>query len=114
VQVTTWDGATLSGQLATDQLSLQLTSGITLNVPVSLLLSYDQPRPQASAIVLDQIKTIVADLNATDWKQRDLAEAQLVAMGPSVAAALRQLRTSQPAEVQQRIDSIVKQLDEKK
>ena len=114
VQVTTWDGATLSGQLATDQLSLQLTSGITLNVPVSLLLNYDQPRPQASAIVLDQIKTIVADLNATDWKQRDLAEAQLVAMGPSVAAALRQLRTSQPAEVQQRIDSIVKQLDEKK
>ncbi|HEV7299090.1 MAG TPA: hypothetical protein VGN72_06965 [Tepidisphaeraceae bacterium] len=114
VQLTTWDGATLSGQLANDRLTLQLTSGIALEVPVSLLASYEQPRPQASATVVDQIKTIVADLNAEDWKQRDLAEAQLVAMGPSIAAALRQLRTSQPAEVQQRIDSIVKQVEEKK
>lgn len=113
VQVTTWDGATLSGQLANADVTLQLTSGVAIKVPVGLIVNYAQPRPQPSATMLEQIKAVVKDLNAEDWKQRDLAESQLVAMGPSVAAVLKQLRTSQPAEVQQRIDSILKQVEKK-
>jgi len=114
VQITTWDGATLSGQLANSDLNLQLVSGVALKVPVGLIVSYNQPRPQPSATMMEQIKTVVADLNAEDWKQRDLAESQLVSMGPSVAGVLKQLRNSQPAEVQQRIDSVLKQLEDKK
>jgi hypothetical protein len=86
---------------------------MSMDVPSDLLVSYSQPQPQPSATMMEQIKTIVADLNAADWKQRDLAESQLVKMGPSTVAVLKQLRTSQPAEVQQRIDSVLKQLDDK-
>jgi hypothetical protein len=114
VQVTTWDGATISGQLANDSLTFNLTAGVTLTIPVGLVDTYVQPQPQPSSTMLEQIKTVVADLSAEDWKQRDLAEAQLVSMGPSVAAVLKQLRASQPAEAQQRIDSVLKQVEGKK
>jgi hypothetical protein len=112
-QVTTWDGATVSGRLMNDKLTMRLICGMSMDVPSDLLVSYSQPQPQPSATMMEQIKTIVADLNAADWKQRDLAESQLVKMGPSTVAVLKQLRTSQPAEVQQRIDSVLKQLDDK-
>lgn len=114
VQVTTWDGATISGHLRNEQLPVTLGCGLTLNVPAAMLIDYAQPRPQASANVLEQIRSVVADLNAPDWKRRDQAESQLIAMGPSVAVALRQLRASQPAEVQQRIDSVLKQVADKR
>ena len=39
-----------------------------------------------------------------------LSEADLVAMGPGIVASLKQVRTGQPPEAQQRIDSILKQL----
>lgn len=114
VQITTWDGATLSGQLANDSLTFNLSTGVPLTVPVSLVTSYVQPQPQPSSTMLEQIQKVVADLNAQDWKQRDLAESQLVSMGPSVAAVLKQVRANQPAEAQQRIDSVLKQIEGKK
>ena len=114
VQVTTWDGATLSGQLSNDILQFQLSTGVVLNVPVGLVTSYVQPTPQPSNAMFEQIKTVVADLSAEDRKQRDFAESQLIQMGPSVAAVLKQIRASQPVEAQQRIDSILKQVGEKK
>jgi len=67
------------------------------------------PRPSASMV--DRMKSMVAELSAEDWKTRDRAEAQLVAMGSAVAPILRELRPNQAPEAQQRIDSILKQLE---
>ncbi|HLL88603.1 MAG TPA: hypothetical protein VK324_04820, partial [Tepidisphaeraceae bacterium] len=111
VQVTTWDGGTLSGRLQDAQLDVRLVCGVELKVSVSLLADYTQPAPQPSGQVLERIRAVVAELSADDWKQRDRAEAQLVGLGPSVGGVLRQLRATVPAEAQQRIDAVLQQLD---
>jgi hypothetical protein len=76
-----------------------------------LLKSYTNPQTAAPALMVDRIKAIVADLNADDWKQRDAAEKQLLAIGPGAVGTLKSLRDAQPPEAQQRIDSVLKRLD---
>ncbi|HEX2971546.1 MAG TPA: hypothetical protein VHP11_04400 [Tepidisphaeraceae bacterium] len=111
VQVVMWDDTTVSGQLQEQELACQLRSGLSLNVPVSLVKEYSQPRPQPSAAVIEGIKALVAELNADDWKQRDRAQERLVTMGSIVIPTLKQLRGEQSPEAQQRIDLMLKQLD---
>ncbi len=110
VQITLWDNATLSGQLDTDQLSFVLAGGVSMNLPVASVEVYNNPEPTPSPQVMERIKSIVAELNADDWKTRDLAESQLVAIGSGITGVLNQMRPSQPAEAQQRIDVIIKTL----
>jgi hypothetical protein len=66
-----------------------------------------------SPMMIDRIKSIVGELSADDFKQREQAEQQLVAMGPAVAAVLKQLSGTLPPEAQQRVESILKQLEKK-
>jgi hypothetical protein len=61
--------------------------------------------------MIERIKSVVAELSADDWKQREHAEQQLVSMGPAVVGVLKDLSGSQSPEAQQRIDSVLKQLD---
>jgi hypothetical protein len=108
--VTTWDGTTLSGQLQDQQVLCHLACGLDVHVPIDLVRSYANPSAQPSAMMMDRIKAIVADLNADDWKQRDAAEEQLVKLGPGVGGTLKAMRDQQPPEAQQRIDSVLKKL----
>jgi hypothetical protein len=110
VQVTLWDNSTVSGELEEQDLQCQLLSGPVIDVPVALLAEYDQPLPRPSAAMIEKIKAAVTDLSAEDWKQRDQAESSLVGMGPAVISVLKDLRTTQPPEAQDRIDAIIKQL----
>ncbi len=114
VQVTLWDQTTLTGQLETDVLRCKLTSGPIISVPPAMIDAYSQPFPRPSESVVEKIKTIVQDLNADDWKQRDRAEAELTQMGIAVIGVLKDLRAAQSPESQQRIDSILKQLQKTK
>jgi hypothetical protein len=59
----------------------------------------------------ERIRAVVSELSAQDWKQREAAEAQLVSMGPAVAVILKELRNAQSPEAQQRIESVLKQLE---
>jgi hypothetical protein len=111
VQITLWDGSKLSGQLQEPAVNCALSSGIVVKVPVPLIDSYTQPQPQPSAGMAERIKQTVALLSAEDWKTRDKAEADLVTMGQAVVAVLKQMRPSQPPEAQQRIDSVLKQVE---
>jgi len=111
VRITLWDDTTLSGQLQSPEASCQLAGGITLNVPIGPIKEYSQPLPAPSATAQDRIRQLVADLSAQDWKVRDRAESQLVSMGISVRGLLREMREQQPPETQQRIDSILQQLE---
>jgi hypothetical protein len=63
--------------------------------------------------VIEKIKAIVLELSADDFKQRERAEQQLVAMGSVVSSVLKEMSASQPPEAQQRIESILKQLEKK-
>ncbi|HSV14616.1 MAG TPA: hypothetical protein VLI90_10165, partial [Tepidisphaeraceae bacterium] len=100
-----------SGQLQSPDVQCHLASGVDVRVPIALIQNYSNPQSKAPTMMLDRIKAIVADLNADDWKQRDNAEHQLVNLGPAVAGTLKSLREKQPPEAQQRIDSVLKQLE---
>jgi hypothetical protein len=113
VKATLWDQTTLSGQLHEQQVTCELKSGVEVKIPLALIDHYTNPQPKPSDMMIKQIKAVVADLSADDWKQRERAEAQLVAMGPVVVGVLKQMSGSAPPEAQQRIDSVLKQLDKK-
>ncbi len=110
LSVTTWDGTVFSGQLQDQTLACRLSSGVDVRVPVGLLESYTNPIATVPAMMVDLINGIVADLDADDWKQRDAAQQQLIKMGTGVIPTLKSVREKQPPEAQQRIDTILKQL----
>ena len=58
VSLTLWDGTTLSGQLKDQQLSVALSSGGRMQVPVALVVKYEQPQPQPSNQMVDKIKAV--------------------------------------------------------
>jgi hypothetical protein len=111
VQVTLWDETTVSGQLTDTELTCNLRCGVSMKVPVALIEEYVQPAPQPSDAVIKKVREIVKQLNADDWKARDLAETQLVGMGPIILGTLRQVKGELTPEAQQRIESVVKQLE---
>jgi hypothetical protein len=113
VQVTLWDDSTLSGQLRQPDLPVQLNSGLSLAIPAALIGDYANPQPAPSPAMADKIRGLVADLGADDYHRRERAEAALAAIGPSVRRTLKDLKPAQPPEAQQRIDSILKQVDGK-
>src|SRR5688572_32891638 len=84
-----------------------------MKVAVALVEEYTQPTPQPSEQIVAKAKALVAELSADDWKQRDRAETQLVGLGPVIIPTLKQLRTDQTPEPQQRIDSVLKTLEQK-
>ncbi|HEX3355976.1 MAG TPA: hypothetical protein VHS31_03250 [Tepidisphaeraceae bacterium] len=111
VQLTLWDQTKLSGQLEETSLTCDLGGGLSVHVPTALLDTYSQPSPMPSDQMMEKIKATVQQLNADDWKARDQAQADLVAMGATVVPVLKQLRDTQGPEAQQRIDTILKQFD---
>ena len=110
VSVTTWDGTVFSGQLQEPAVQCHLKSGIDVQIPIALMESYSNPSADVPPMILEKIKAIVTDLNADDFKQRDDAEHSLVKFGIGVIPTLRGMRESQTPEAQQRIDSVLKQL----
>ncbi len=110
VQVTLWDNTTVSGQFEQQMVNCKLVCGTEVNIPLSLLAEYDQPLPRPSASMTERIKTLVGQLSADDWKQRDIAQSELVSIGVSVLGVLKEMRPNVPAEAQERIDAVLKQL----
>jgi hypothetical protein len=110
LSVTTWDGTVFSGQLQEQSVRCHLKSGIDVQIPIALVESYSNPSATVPPMIMEKIKSLVTDLNADDFKQRDDAEHQLVKLGAGVVPTLKAMREQQTPEAQQRIDSVVKQL----
>ena len=114
VQVILFDGSSVSGQLQDLELSATLAGGLTMKVPISLLEEYLQPQPTPSKDTEAKILALIKELSAEDWKARDRAQSGLVGMGPVSSGALKRLQDGQPPEAQQRIDTILKELDKQR
>jgi hypothetical protein len=114
VQIELWDQSRVSGSLQAQDVSVALTSGITVKVPVLLVEQYTQPLPQPSTAMIEQIKKLVGQLGADDWKAREQAESQLTGMGVAVIATLKEMRPNAGPEAQQRIDSVIRQVEAKR
>jgi len=108
--VTLWDNSTLGGRLTESRLACQLECGVTIPVPVPLLADYRQPLPAPSPAMIGRIRAIARQLDADDWRTRDAAQAQLLAVGPPVLSVLRELRPTAPVEAAQRIAQVVDRL----
>lgn len=113
VQAILWDQSSIGGQLREPTLTCQLVSGIEMKIPITLISSYNNPRPRPSEGVVQHIKFVVKELGAEDWKLRERAESQLVIMGPHIVPVLKEMRPSQSPEAQQRIDSVLSKLQKK-
>ena len=112
VQVTLWDGATLSGRLRGDAVTCRLNGGgVVLAVPVELVEDYVNPQPRPPASAVERVRQTVVDLAAADATARDKAAARLTEMGAGIPQVLRDLRASQQPEAQKRIDEIVKSME---
>lgn len=111
VKITLWDGSVVSGQLRESTLNCQLRCGVAMSVAVSLLEEYDQPRPHPSATMMEKIKTLVGQLSANDWKERDRASAALLEMGLVAQGTLAEMRRGQPPEAQRALDVILQKLE---
>lgn len=110
VVVRLWDDTSVNGQLAEQDLTCQLKSGVTLKVPVALVAEYAQPQPKPADAMAERVKQIVSQLNADDFKAREEAQRQLISLGASIAPILKELRNDQPLEAKQRIDSVLQTL----
>jgi hypothetical protein len=110
VSVTTWDGTVFSGQLQEQSIKCHLKSGLDMQIPVALMETYSNPSATVPPMMLEKIKSIVGDLNADDYKQRDDAEQKLLRFGVGIIPTLKSMRDQQTPEGQQRIDSVLKQL----
>lgn len=110
VVVKLWDDTSVGGQLAEQELTCQLKSGVTLKVPVALVAEYAQPQPKPADAMAERVKQIVGQLNADDFKAREEAQQQLISLGASIAPILKDLRNDQPLEAKQRIDSVLQAL----
>lgn len=111
IQVTMWDGTTVTGQPRQPVLNLKLAGGVVVGIPVDLLESYNNPVPRPSDEMTTRIKALVVKLNDDDFKARESAQTALIASGSPIIPILRELRATQPPEGQQRIDQIIAQLD---
>jgi len=110
VQVTMFDGSTFRGRLDTPTLSLQLSAGPTLQVPVASIRDYQNPRPLPAQSIVDKANDAIKQLNADDWKQREQAEAGLVGMGDAIIPVLQDAQKEQPPESRERITAIIAKL----
>jgi hypothetical protein len=114
VQVTLWDDATLSGRLKGEVVECLLKCGTPVKIPVALVREYANPEPLPSKEMVDRIRAVVLELGNTEWKRRDRAVAQLLALGPSAASVLKSLRDGQPQEAQNAIDDLLKKFKDAK
>ncbi len=110
IQVQLWDDSTITGRLAEPMLECSLAGGAVARVPVGVIERYVSTAPQPAAGIVERIHKLVEMLNADDWRQREQAEADLVAMGNIIVPTLQQLRENQPPEARQWIDSILNRL----
>lgn len=114
VQVTLWDGTSVSGQLNSPTLPLMLAAGTAVEVPVALLNRYQNPRPRPADAMVKRVHEVVAKLSADDFKDREAAEQELLKLGPAIIPVLKEVRNAQGPEAQSRIDAVLKKLESAK
>lgn len=110
VQITMFDQSSFRGSLQTTSLKCKLVGGLSIDVPVAAVKQYDNPQPFPSQALVDQVKASVGKLNAEDWKDREAAEAALIAMGPTIISVLEESVDGQSADVKQRLSGVIKRL----
>ena len=115
VTISTWNGMTLRGRLAAPKLACRITPGgpqVSLNA--AQVASVTQSAPLLRPEVRKKAEKLIAQLGAESYKDREAATKELVKMGKAIVPLLKKHRNNPDAEVRQRIEDILKQIDPKK
>lgn len=110
LRVTLWDGTVITGRPSRPGLTMRLSAGLELMVPVDLVGRYEHPAPRPSDFMAERVRGLVAELDAVEFRTREAAQRQLLAMGSAIVPLLRELQPSQPPEARQRIEQILAEL----
>ena len=123
-QVFLTDGSRFAGLIVGDHFDFKLAGGAggqAVTFPASAMSrlqisnKLDEPDENTPSLELMNddtlVGSLVGQLGADDWKQRERAEAQLISMGPAVISIVKELRATVGPEAQQRIDSVIRQVE---
>jgi len=115
VTITLWDGTTLKGQLAAPKLTCRIEpNGPRIRLMTTRIASITQPFPLLRPAARKKAEKLIAQLAAESYTDRQAATKELVKMGKGVAGLLKKHANSPDAEVRQRIEDILRQIDPRK
>ena len=94
---------------------MSLASGGSMQVPLALVVKYEQPQPQPSNQMIEKIKEVIARPQRRRLEEARPRAGDAGEHGPRREQRAEEARaTSQPPEAQQRIDAILKELEKAK
>jgi hypothetical protein len=104
------DGSVISGDLSVSEIEVDTPFG-KLIVPIDRIRRF-QPGLDSYPELSQQIATLIQNLGADDYKTREQAHKDLVAMGPQVRPELERHNDDDNAEIKRHVGEILKQFDE--
>lgn len=103
------DGSIIAGDLDIEEIKVTTEFGV-LTVPISKIVSFT-PGLDSNKQLSDQIAAKCKDLASDDYKTREQAHKDLVAMGQRVVMELDPLLDSDNAEVKRHVNEILKEIE---
>ena len=110
IRVYLMDGSVIAGELSVDQVEVQTEFG-TLTIPISKIQSIT-PGLDSHTKLKDRIDKLIKALGGQDYKAREQAQKDLMAMGPPVREIVAEYTDDKNAELKRRATEIVGKLDE--
>lgn len=110
IRVHLMDGSIVAGELTVSTISVKTEFG-TLTVPVEQIVAIT-PGLQSHTEMAAKIKKLLAGLGGPDYKGREQAQKDLLAMGVAVRDIVAEHTDSDNAELKRRATEIVAKLDE--
>ena len=114
VVMTMWNGSTIEGQLVEPALTFIAAGGPAVKVAPAHVASITRPYALPGPETAKKVAKLIACLAAESYKDREAATKELVKMGKGVVPLLKKHRNNPDAEVHQRIEGILGQIDPKK
>lgn len=110
-QVTLWDGSQAVGRF--EKPLLQFAAGeINWEVPSQDVERYTMPAPELNEQTRAKIILLIRELGSDDWKTREQATQELLALGQLAAERLRQtVEQTRDPEIRRRAEAILTEID---
>lgn len=105
-----WNGTTLRGRLKQESLKFAIQPGPELDINVGQIASLECPDALPPDETVDQVKKLVAMLDAANFKDRQEAQEALEKMGPTIIPMLKKGLADKNPEVRQRLQAIIEKL----
>ncbi len=109
--VKTWDGSTVSGRLLERAVTVELVpGGPTVKAVVAQIASIDRTDASPTADMRKKVETLIAQLGAESYKDREAAMKALIKIGPMIMPFLKRRMNNPDPEIRTRIQLILEKL----